>query len=147
MTHCSFIVVLLIVTCGVARAQVRPVVGNGATAFDPEVSVVNSGAVLDAQAVVSHDRKYVTINMAPSNSNVIDIRNFPVQAVATATGFGGFVGGAVPGGVAAVSNGSGGGAAAAPVELAPVIVLNPSPQERADPKILNRIGMIRIAVP
>ncbi|HRK30195.1 MAG TPA: hypothetical protein PLD59_03875 [Tepidisphaeraceae bacterium] len=129
----------------IALGQLTPVVGNGATAFDPEVSIVNSGAVLDAQAVVSHDRRYVTINMAPSNSNVIAIRNFPVQSVAAATGFSGFVGGANPGG--------GDAAVAAPdvaatvIEPVSVIVLNPSPEQRAAPKILDRIGIIRIAKP
>lgn len=127
-----------------AAAQLRPVVGNGATAFDPEVSIVNSGAVLDAQAVVSHDRRYVTINMAPSNSNVIAVRDFPVQGVAAQTGFSGFAGGATPGGAVAASTNDGNSAV---VDPAPVIVLNPTDEQRADPTILNRIGIIRIANP
>ena len=86
----------LLLLASAAVAQV-PIVGGGVTAFDPEISVVNSGAVLDAQAVVSHDRRYVNINMRPSNSNVIAVRDFPVQGVAAATGFGGFAGGAEAG--------------------------------------------------
>src|SRR4051812_44555560 len=43
-----------------ARAQV-PFVGAGAAIFDPEIGVVQSGVILDAQAVVSADRKYVTM--------------------------------------------------------------------------------------
>src|SRR4051812_25501654 len=50
------------VFASVAAAQQPPFFGGGAVAFDPEISVVNSGALLDAQVVVSHDRRYVTIN-------------------------------------------------------------------------------------
>ena len=50
-----------------------------ATAFTPEISVVNSGAILDAQAVVSADRKYVTITARPSNTALLDLNNFTFQ--------------------------------------------------------------------
>lgn len=116
-----------------AQAQV-PVIGPGATAFDPEIGVVNSGGVLDAQAVVSHDRRYVTITMGAQQAKVIEVRNFPVQAV---TGGGGFVGGADPG--------AGNPAHTADPNRPGNLVLNPSPDELRDPLILNRRGMIRLA--
>ncbi|MDB5319433.1 MAG: hypothetical protein JWN40_1064 [Phycisphaerales bacterium] len=70
-----------------ARAQF----GGGAI-FEPEISVVNSGAVLDAQATVSADRKYVTMTMRPSVSQLLALRTFQFQ------GFGGVGGGTLPSG-------------------------------------------------
>ena len=61
----------------VARAQVGvPFFSSANTGFDPEISVVNSGEVLDAQAVVSNDRKYVTLNMRASSSRLLALRQF-----------------------------------------------------------------------
>lgn len=76
-----------------APAQVAPpVFGGGASLFDPEISVVRSGAVLDAQAVVSHDRRYVTINTRASQTRLLALRPFQVQSPLNL----GFVGGANP---------------------------------------------------
>jgi hypothetical protein len=64
-----------------AQAQVReipPFFGNNA-AFDPEISVVESGAKLDVQATVSADRKYVTMTMRPQLANLIALREFTFQ--------------------------------------------------------------------
>jgi hypothetical protein len=135
-----------------ASGQVRPIVGRGVTAFDPEISVVNSGAVLDAQAVVSHDRRYVTITMAPQNSRLIALRPFPVQGVAGNGNVGGanVGGGNAPGdgdrptggldGAGNDADGAGGGynAAAFPLRV------RPTEQELLDPQILNARGMIRL---
>jgi hypothetical protein len=65
-----------------ARAQVReaPPFFNGNNAiFDPEISVVESGAKLDVQATVSADRKYVTMTMRPELANLVAIREFTFQ--------------------------------------------------------------------
>lgn len=136
-----------------ASGQLTPVVGRGATAFDPEISVVNSGVVADAQAVVSHDRRYVTITMGASQSNLIALRPFPVQAVAG----NGFVGGANPGGGNAPNDGGRPGAARAeppadgadaPPAYAPgafAVRTDPTPADLGDPKILDRRGMIRLS--
>ena len=59
-----------------AMGQVPPFFGNGATAFDPEVSTLYSGALMDAQPVVSYDRKYVTLNMRATNTRVRALVNF-----------------------------------------------------------------------
>ena len=66
--------------CGLAplsaSAQRVPFFTPAGTGFDPEISVVNSGEVLDAQAVVSDDLKYVTINARPSSSRLLALREF-----------------------------------------------------------------------
>ncbi len=61
-----------------APASAQGVFGGGSTAYDPEIRVVNSGALLDAQAVVSHDRKYVTLTMRPSVSQLLSLQQFPI---------------------------------------------------------------------
>jgi len=61
-----------------SSASAQGVFGGGNSAFDPTISVVNSGAILDAQVVVSHDQKYVTINARPSVSKLQTLRQFPV---------------------------------------------------------------------
>jgi hypothetical protein len=133
-----------------SAGQLTPVVGRGATAFDPEISVVNSGVLADAQAVVSHDRRYVTITMGASQSNLIALRPFPVQAVAG----NGFVGNANPGGNAPRDGGRPGAARAEPTggddagaypAGAFAVRLDPTPAELSDPQILDRRGMIRLS--
>lgn len=74
----------LLLAAGVSLAQV--------VAYDPEISTVQAGAVLDAQAVVSYDRKYVTINFQAQESRPIALIAFPIVNQTP----GGFVGGAMP---------------------------------------------------
>src|SRR3954452_5596571 len=93
-----------------ARAQVQPPFFNpgGVAAFTPEIDVVNSGVIQDVQAVVSADRKYVTMNMRPSSSHLIALRDFTFQNGAGL----GFVGSSGPnGGGNANAHGTVGGAA------------------------------------
>ena len=59
-----------------ARAQF---VGGGASAFEPEIDVVESGIKLDAQATVSADRKYVTLTMRPQNAQLLNLFQFTFQ--------------------------------------------------------------------
>jgi len=76
-----------------ARAQTPPFFGGGVVAYDPVPATVFSGALLDAQPVVSDDRRYVTLNMRATNSRLRELVRFPVaQTTATPQGF---VGGAV----------------------------------------------------
>jgi len=91
---------VVLVLSSITRGQVPPFNGGGAFAWDPEISVVNSGALLDAQVVVSSDRKYVTINARPSLSRLQALNVFPAQQV---------------GGPA--NNGGGGGAAGGGAQL------------------------------
>jgi hypothetical protein len=77
--------------CGGVSAsaqQVPPFFGGGVVAYDPEVAVIQSGALMDVRATVSADRKYVTLDMRNTNSNVRSLQPFPVV-----TGPQGFVGG------------------------------------------------------
>src|SRR5206468_7199039 len=72
----------LLLLASTARAQVRqqPFFSPaGVAAFTPEVDVVTSGVIQDVQAVVSADRKYVTLNMRPTSTNLIALRNFTFQ--------------------------------------------------------------------
>src|SRR5687768_1928320 len=76
-----------------SQAQRVPFFGGGNTAFDPEISVVNSGDLLDAQVAVSPDLKYVTINARPSSSRLLALREFTFQGQVGAGPQLGFVGG------------------------------------------------------
>lgn len=77
---------------GVALAMTVPISRAQVVAYDPEISTVQAGAILDAQAVVSYDRKYVTINCQAQDSRPIALYEFPIMFQ---TGSG-FVGGAMP---------------------------------------------------
>ena len=101
---------LLLLTYVPARAQ-APFFNGGGGIFDPEISVVNSGVVFDAQAVVSADRKYVTMSGRVSQAQLLSLQEFRFQ---TGTGVpGGQVGGG--GGVAGGGGGVAGGAGQANV--------------------------------
>jgi hypothetical protein len=71
----------LFLSCALsAHAQrVPPFFSGGAAAFEPQIGIVNSGVVQDAQAVVSHDLKYVTLNMQVQNSNLLALQEFTFQ--------------------------------------------------------------------
>jgi hypothetical protein len=69
----------LVAMCLVVSGQVvanPPFVNGGAVAYDPEISVVNSGVLQDVQATVSADRKYVTLTMRPSLTRVVNMFTF-----------------------------------------------------------------------
>jgi hypothetical protein len=78
---------------GVARGQV-PFIAPGATAFDPQISVLTTGSLNDVQANVSRDRKYVTITAQPSNSQLLALQSFAFQRAGGGLGFAGGAGGA-----------------------------------------------------
>lgn len=70
-----------------AGAQV-PFYYGGATGYEAQISTVNTGVVLDAQATVSADRKYVTMTMRPQNSSLLALQSFSYQqAAGPAEGF------------------------------------------------------------
>jgi type II secretory pathway component GspD/PulD (secretin) len=59
----------------------------GAIGFDPTLSVTQSGVVLDVEATVSADRRYVTMTARPSLATVLQpIRTIVQQGSAVATG-------------------------------------------------------------
>jgi hypothetical protein len=141
---------VVLLSAPVFGQNVPPFLGGGVTAFDPEVGIVESGALLDAQATVSADRKYVTMNIRATNSRLRALVNFPVvntQAL-------GFVGGAALGGEAVPPGAvipAGGrttpaaaAAAAAPQAAATAKPVAPSPDQisrNAKAWILTRQGM------
>jgi len=88
---CLVAVVVLFACPMFARAQLGAF-GNNAL-FEPQVDVVNSGVVMDAQATVSADRKYVTLTMRTQNSQLLSLQTFQFQG---AGGMGGIVGGVNP---------------------------------------------------
>ena len=93
---------------------------GGAAIFEPEIDIVNSGAVLDAQATVSHDRKYVTMTLRPQNSQLLSIQTFTFQTAAGVPLPGGTVGGVNP-----VIPGPGGASAAVPDRINPAARVRP----------------------
>jgi hypothetical protein len=89
-----------------ATVQAQSFFGGGAVAYDPEISTVQSGGILDAQVVVSYDRKYVTIGAQATEQRLLALRDFQIAAPANQ----GFVGGVTPVGGGAGGTGSGGNA-------------------------------------
>ncbi|WP_428937896.1 hypothetical protein [Fontivita pretiosa] len=98
----------VVLSASPALAQPQPpFFGGGVIAYDPEPAVVRSGVLLDAQAVVSHDRKYVTLNMRADHTRLLSLTRFPVVTSESL----GFVGGA--------DFGTGGGAGVRPNSIRP----------------------------
>ena len=97
---------LLALTSTAAHAQ--DFFGGGAFAFDPEIGIVNSGVIMDAQVVVSHDRRYVTINMyQASQSKLLNLAVFKAQEFGFGAGGGGGGGGAAGAGPMGFVGGAG----------------------------------------
>jgi type II secretory pathway component GspD/PulD (secretin) len=81
-------------------ANLDAVVGNNTATFEPEIDIVESGVLLDVQATVSADRKYVTMTLRPQLAQLLGIFNFAFQTSSTTIvgGTGNVVGGgSVPG--------------------------------------------------
>src|SRR4051794_15487612 len=74
----------LLVTSFPSPARAAPFLGGGGAgqAFDPEIGIVESGAILDTTATVSADRKYVTLTMRPQLSQLLALREFIFQTSA-----------------------------------------------------------------
>jgi hypothetical protein len=85
----------------VSHVAAQSFFGGGVVAYDPEITTVNSGAIHDAQVVVSHDRRYVTINAQGTESKLLALHDFQIAPPLV----NGFVGGVTPNGA---SNGGGG---------------------------------------
>jgi hypothetical protein len=113
---------LLLLAYAPARAQV-PFFNGNAGIFDPEISVVNSGVVLDAQAVVSADRKYVTLTTRFQQAQLLDLQEFAFQTgggvAGGQVGGRGAAGGAAQGNVAARGRAAGTSGAAGAGSIAP----------------------------
>ena len=126
-----------------AGAQVvPPFFSPGVASFEPQIGIVQSGVVQDVQAVVSPDRKYVTLNMQVQNTNLLALRDFTFQTAGTAPL--GVVGippatagphSARPNGAShSSSSGAGSAVIASPTEI----------RRRADAFVLDRQGVFRV---
>ncbi|MCH8250959.1 MAG: hypothetical protein IID36_00750 [Planctomycetes bacterium] len=68
-------------------STLTPVVATGAAAIAPITGTVNAGAVLDVQATVSADKRYVTINLRPGVVRLNAISTFQFSGGVTGQGF------------------------------------------------------------
>jgi hypothetical protein len=123
------VAVMLILAPAVGAQAVPPFFGRGVAAFNPQISVVNSGTLLDVQATVSHDRRYVTITTRPQSTQLLEMRTFAFQGGMP----GGFVGGATPTGMPAL--------AVAPDRTSPTAIQRQVEQAES---VLNKQGMFLI---
>ena len=64
-------------------------VGTGTGIFDPTISTVQSGVILDVQATVSADRKYVTMTLRPQLATLLQLAEFVFQVGANVDDAGG----------------------------------------------------------
>lgn len=71
-------------------SDLTPVVGSSAGAFDPTISTIPTGVVIDVQGVASADRRYVTLTVQTTQSRLSFAQDRTVQGAA---GGGGTVGG------------------------------------------------------
>jgi len=131
------IIAFLMVLSGTrACAQrVPPFFSAGAAAFEPQIGIVNAGVVQDAQAVVSHDLKYVTLNMQVQNTNLLALQEFTFQKLPSL-------------GVVGLPQSS--VAAARPghpekMNWAPLMTSPSEIKRQADSWVLEQEGMIRVA--
>jgi general secretion pathway protein D len=63
-----------------------PITGDAAGAFQPIPGVVNEGVVLDVEGVISADRRYVTMTVLVSLSEIVNIREVEVQGAVGGVG-------------------------------------------------------------
>ncbi|HEY8667999.1 MAG TPA: hypothetical protein VIL86_15210 [Tepidisphaeraceae bacterium] len=113
-----------------AHGQVNPFFSRTPIVFEPQIEVVNSGAILDAAAVVSNDRKYVTITARPSNTRLLALQQFVFMTDNPPGGPGGLVG------QTPIQQGNNN-----------ALIVNPSPQaiqENAGGNLLEKQGMVKL---
>lgn len=70
-------------------SQLNPVVGTGAVAVAPQTDTVSSGAVLDVEATVTSDKRYVTMTLRPGLTRLLRMDQFEFSGGAAGGGFGG----------------------------------------------------------
>ncbi|MGE4158437.1 MAG: hypothetical protein AB7F75_05000 [Planctomycetota bacterium] len=51
--------------------------------FDPDIGYIQSGTTLDVRPIVSHDRKYITLELKPTVAELVDLRSIPVPSTAS----------------------------------------------------------------
>lgn len=78
------------------------------TGFQPVVTVIPEGITMQASAVVSADRRYVRMTLAPTFSNIVDVFTFTFAGPAAGTAAGGAAQGLAGGGLGAGAQGGAG---------------------------------------
>jgi type II secretory pathway component GspD/PulD (secretin) len=66
-----------------------PIVGPGSVAFFPTPGQIPDGVVLTVTPVVSADRRYVRLSLAPNFTGFVEFQTFPVPAAVGGGGLGG----------------------------------------------------------
>lgn len=56
-----------------------------ALGFDPTISVITTGVILDVEGTISSDRRYVTMTLRPSLANLVSLVDFTIGGGGTAT--------------------------------------------------------------
>ncbi|MDB5330413.1 MAG: hypothetical protein JWP03_1564 [Phycisphaerales bacterium] len=79
---------VLVATQQAYVSNLTAAVGTGVATFAPQVSIVESGVLLDVTATVSADRKYVTLTLRPQLSTLLDLASFTFQTGAASGGVG-----------------------------------------------------------
>jgi hypothetical protein len=146
VSRCVIVVAVGVIAASTVKGQVvPPFFSPGVASFEPQIGIVQSGVVQDVQAVVSPDRKYVTLNMQVQNTNLLALHEFTFQTAGTAAPLG-VVGippaaalqPARPSGSVSHSNTTGGGASNTVSASASEI------RRRADAYVLERQGVFRV---
>ncbi len=70
-------------------AALTPIVGPGAVAFNPTPASLNDGVTLSVTPVVSADRRYVRLALAPQFQTINGLQSFPVAGAVGGGGLGG----------------------------------------------------------
>lgn len=88
-----------------------PSVGTGAVGFTPVIGVIPDGIQLQVSAVISADRRYVRLSLAPNFTNLIELFTFTFAGGGAGGGaIGGGAGGGIGGGgIGGAGGGIGGG--------------------------------------
>jgi type II secretory pathway component GspD/PulD (secretin) len=76
---------VLVATQRAYVSDLEAVVGNNTSAFEPTIDVVSSGVLLDVQATVSADRKYVTLTLRPQLAQLLSLSTFNFQGASSGT--------------------------------------------------------------
>jgi hypothetical protein len=86
----------------------RPIFGRGAVGYRPVIITIPAGTMMGPAAVISGDRRYVTVNPAPFFSDVTRVDTFNIATGDGTGGTGGFGGGGGLGGGGGGGFGGGG---------------------------------------
>jgi hypothetical protein len=129
---------VLVVSAFAADAEAQNFNTGNNTAFDPEISIVESGTKLDVEATVSADRKYVTLTMRPQLASLIALREFVFQGPPGVVGMNNP--GQVPGPQRPPAR------AAAPARSGPLMPALANPRPVGPPPVLFREGMTKVDV-